>query len=72
MKFGNYDKIKKIRKTEEELKKIHDGTKLYCSNPDCKNTVVLKPDEINRAIMCTKCNAGFFVKEKPKSEKSKK
>lgn len=70
MRFGNYEKIKKIRKTESVLKKIHDGIKLYCSNSDCKNTVVLKPDELNGAIMCTKCNAGFFVKEKPESKKS--
>lgn len=74
MKFGNYDKINKIRKTEEELKKILQGTKMYCSNQKCKNTVIFNSDEMGRKIMCSKCHSGIFVKEKvdPKDKKTKK
>jgi DNA-directed RNA polymerase subunit RPC12/RpoP len=71
-KYGNPDKIKRIRKNEKEVQKIIEGTKAHCSNLECKNTVVLKSDEFERPIMCGKCHKGFFVKEKPTKEKNTK
>ena len=67
MGFGNYEKMKRIRKVEAELKILHNGIRMFCSNENCKNTVVLKPEEAERTIMCSKCHSGFFVKEKIKS-----
>ncbi|MGF7535364.1 hypothetical protein AAGG74_17070 [Bacillus mexicanus] len=69
MAFGNYEKYKLIEKSEEEIKKIHSGIKVICSNKQCKNKLTFNHDELNRKIMCTKCNSGFFIEEKKKKRK---
>lgn len=66
MKIGNYQKMNRIRETEEVIRRIHSGIQYYCSNEHCKNKVVLSPEESKRVIMCSKCYAGTFIKKKKK------
>ncbi|MCK2000312.1 hypothetical protein MZM54_02775 [[Brevibacterium] frigoritolerans] len=70
MKFGNSEKMKRIRKTEKDLAKILDGSVLHCSNKKCKNKVTLNEEEAGRVILCTKCHSGYFVmKDETKNKK---
>ncbi|WP_456364129.1 hypothetical protein [Priestia aryabhattai] len=72
MRFGNPRKLQRVRKTEEEIKKIIDGIKMFCSNDKCSNTVVLELENTERVIMCSKCHSGYFIKKKKVKKKPTK
>ncbi|MED4284679.1 hypothetical protein P4679_22430 [Priestia megaterium] len=64
MRFGNHRKLQRIHKTEEVIKKVTDGIKMFCSNDECNNIVTLDLESSARTIMCSKCHSGFFIKKK--------
>lgn len=69
MRFGNHRKLQRIHKTEEVIKKVTDGIKMFCSNDECKNIVTLDLESSARTIMCSKCHSGFFIKKKQVKDK---
>lgn len=69
MKLGNSEKMKRIRKTEEDLANILVGSVMHCSNKKCKNKVTLNEEESVRVILCTKCHSGYFVKKDESKDK---
>jgi len=72
MRFGNHRKLQRIQKTEDQIKKLIDGIKMFCSNDKCSNNVVLDFESTERVIMCGKCHSGFFIKKKKVKKKPTK